>query len=608
MPGLFEELKRRNVVRVGVAYVVVAWLILQFTDLVLENIAAPDWIMQVIMMVLAIGLPLALFFAWAFEITPEGIKREKDVDRSASVTQNTGRKIQNITIVLLVMALAFSLSGRFLPDAGPAAKPLVETNRVDQSPKSIAVLPFVDMSADKSYGYFSDGLSEELLNLLAKTPELQVAARTSSFAFKGRNEDVKAIAETLNVETILEGSIRFDGDQIRVTTQLINAADGYHLWSETYDRELTSVFALQDEIAGEIIAALQIELGTSATLSRGRPTENMAAYALYLRAMERMRLGGAGFQDAVRLAGEAIELDPNFAEAYEVSAVAAWSAGGIDWTTKEALVKSKAFAEKALALKPGLLWAETILLGSDPATYDRLAEMEAQERLIAAQPSNSKAKAGIIYNLIFLGYLSEARQLAEDLTQKDPLYPAGHGYLGSVMFAQGEFKSGRREWQVAKDLGFDTYAYYEAIALFRDGETDRAIQTMMTDLRYAEQEPGSLAEIVATIRDEHPSTADIKKMLAEDPIWRDPNEHWYLYAIFGYPDELFDTLIVLGAHGQAQNEAEYPLSDLAIFRPEGFHADPRFIEIAEAYGMADVWRRRGPPDYCRPAGESWECE
>ena len=608
MSGLFEELKRRNVVRIGVAYVIVAWLILQFTDLVLENIAAPDWIMQVIMLVLAIGLFLALFFAWIYEITPEGIKLEKDVDRSASVTQSTGRKIQNITIVLLALALAFMLSEKLFLDAETDANPVAESELVDESPKSIAVLPFVDMSADKSYGYFSDGLSEELLNLLAKTPNLQVAARTSSFAFKGRNEDVKAIADTLNVETILEGSVRFDGDQIRVTTQLINAADGYHLWSETYDRELTSVFALQDEIASEIIAALQIELGTSATPSRGRPTENMAAYALYLQAMERMRLGGAGFQEAVRLGGEAIELDPDFAEAYEVSAVAAWSDAGFGWTTKEALAKSKSLAEKALALKPDLLWAETILLGSDPATYDRLAEMDAQERLIAAQPSNSKAKSGLLYNLIFLGYLSEARQIAEELTEKDPLYPSGHGYLGSAMVAQGEIESGRREWKVARDLGFQAFSYYEALALFREGEIDLAIQVMMEDLRFAEQVRGNLAEIVATIRDERPSAAVARKILAEEPNWRDPATHWYLFAIFGYIDELFDILIDLGAHGQAQNEAEAPLGDLGIFRPEGYLADPRFIEIAEAYGMADVWRRRGPPDYCRPAGESWVCE
>ena len=606
MAGLYQELMRRNVVRVGIAYVVVAWLVLQFTDLVLENMNAPDWVMQAIMLVLAIGLPIALVFAWAFELTPEGIKLEKDVDRSQSVTKQTGSKLRNMTIALLIVALAFSLGERFFSDAEPV-EAVVESIETAEAPKSIAVLPFVDMSADQSYGYFSDGLSEELLNLLAKTPELRVAARTSSFAYKGKNEDIKVIAESLNVETVLEGSVRHDGSQIRVTTQLINAADGYHLWSETYDRELTSVFALQDEIAAEIMSALKVTLGTGAEPSRGRPTENMEAYRLYLQAMERMRIGISGYQDAVRLAGQAIALDPDFAEAYEISAVAEWSDAGISQASAPALAKAKSFAERALQLKPDLLWAETILLGSDPSNYDRLAELASQERLVAAQPSNSKAKAGQIYNLLFLGYLEEAIELSEALIESDPLYSAGHGYLGSILFAQGDLAAGKREWEIAKDLGADTFSYYLSYFNFKEGESNLGVRNIVEDLKFGGLLPHGLLEIIERIQNEQISGIEVEAMLDEIPGWREPAYNWFVFALFGYNDQLFEALVELGALGQAQNDAEVALSDLGIFRPEGYYSDPRFIEIAEAYGMADAWRRRGPPDYCQPDGDSWVC-
>ena len=602
--SFFKELKRRNVFKVAIAYAVIAWLLIEMTSTIFPILQLPDWSVTLVTVLVLFGFPIAVVFAWAFELTPDGIKLEKHVDPSESVTHQTGQKLYKIIIALLAIALAFMVVDRFIFDEQPVA----DTKAKDERPKSIAVLPFVDMSPDQSYGYFSDGLSEELLNLLAKTPNLSVAARTSSFAFKGKTEDIKTIADTLKVETVLEGSVRHDGNQIRVTTQLINAADGYHLWSETYDRELTSVFALQDEIAKEIISALQVELGTGSTISRGRPTENMEAYGLYLQAMERMRIGGEGFPDAIRLAKQAIALDPNFAEAYEISAVAAWSDAGIGVTTADALAMAKSDAEKALALKPDLLWAQTILLGSDPPTYDRLAEIEAQERLIKEQPSNSKAKTGLIYNFLFLGYLSEARAAAERLIELDPLYPAGHGYMGSILYAQGDFVSAQREWNIARELGFISFAYYQGLDALIEGDDELAVELMLLDLRNRGREIGNLPRTIAVVRAEHPTADRLRTMLEADPVWNDPALYWFVFAVFGYTDELFNVLDELGAYGKAQNAAEYPLSDLSILLPDGYLADPRFIEIAEAYGMADIWRWRGPPDYCQPAGGSWICE
>ena len=208
--SFFAELQRRNVVRVGIAYVVIGWVLAQVAEFVVENFGAPDWVLKTFVVFLILGLPLALFFAWAFEITPEGVKREKDVDRSQSITTQTGRKLDFIIIGVLVVAVGFLLVDKFLVSEShhpPGEIIATET-------QSIAVLPFVNMSGDEDY--FADGLSEELLNLLAKIPGLKVAGRTSSFVFKGRNQDLREIGDALDVTKVLEGSVRRSGDRLRV--------------------------------------------------------------------------------------------------------------------------------------------------------------------------------------------------------------------------------------------------------------------------------------------------------------------------------------------------------------------------------------------------------
>jgi TolB-like protein len=249
---LFEELKRRNVFRVAIAYLAVAWLVLQVSDIVLDNIAAPDWLMKALMFFLAIGFPIAVLFAWAYEMTPEGIKREKDVDRSQSITGQTGQKLNRTIIAVLVAAVAFLLADKFvLQDATPDAA---------VTDKSVAVLPFVAMSRGEDDEYFADGLTEEILNSLTRVPELLVTARTSAFFFKGKDIPVPEIAGQLGVAHVVEGSVRRDGDRLRVTAQLIRAADGFHLWSKNYDRETADTFGVQTDIAEEISSALGVVL------------------------------------------------------------------------------------------------------------------------------------------------------------------------------------------------------------------------------------------------------------------------------------------------------------------------------------------------------------
>ena len=232
--SFFDELKRRNVFKVVIAYVVSSWLVAQVAELAADSFGAPDWVMKMFITLLALGFPFVIIFSWAFEMTPEGIKKEKDIDRSQSVTATTGQRLNHTIIGLLVLALGYFVFDKFVttPDGGQLVQATTPKSAESEQDNSIAVLPFVNMSDDSANEYFSDGLSEELLNLLAKIPELKVAARTSSFHFKGKTGDVADIGKQLKVAHVLEGSVRKSGNQVRITAQLVKTADGYHLWSE----------------------------------------------------------------------------------------------------------------------------------------------------------------------------------------------------------------------------------------------------------------------------------------------------------------------------------------------------------------------------------------
>ena len=318
--SFFKELKRRNVFRVGIAYAITSWLLIQVSDILLESIGAPSWVMQTMFVVLGAGFFIALFFAWAFELTPEGVKREADVDRSQSVTHHTGQKLNHAIIAMLVLALGYFTWDKFVTQPRDAS----ETSTASSSPDpnsvnethSIAVLPFVNMSEDSSNEYFSDGLTEELLNILAKIKRMRVAGRTSSFAFKGKDDDLRTIGAKLNVQSILEGSVRKDEkrNRVRITAQLVNVEDGYHLWSETYDRDLNDIFAIQEEIARKVATALKVTLlGEDEERIAAQPVTDLSAYDLYLRGLQQVNTHSyASLNEALVTFGQAIEQDSNY--------------------------------------------------------------------------------------------------------------------------------------------------------------------------------------------------------------------------------------------------------------------------------------------------------
>ena len=276
--SFFQELKRRNVFRASAAYAVVGWLLTEIAAMAFGTFEAPAWVMKVFVTFVILGFPLAVFFAWAFELTPDGLKRERDVNRSKSITQTTGRKLDFFIIAVLIAAVIYFAFYKTEP----------AITDVDQS---IAVLPFVNMSDDSANEYFSYGISEEILNALAKVQDLKVSGRTSSFSFKDRSDDLQTIGKALGVSYILEGSVRKAGMRVRITAQLIKAEDGFHVWSETYDRELTDIFAIQDEIALAILQQLVARLGAgNGDYQVAVARTDISAFDLYLGAKQKIYL------------------------------------------------------------------------------------------------------------------------------------------------------------------------------------------------------------------------------------------------------------------------------------------------------------------------------
>ena len=441
MGKFFEELKRRNVFRVAVAYVIASWLVLQVADIVLQGIEAPAWVMKVFMLVLALGFPFVLLFSWAYELTPEGIKKEVEVDRQQSITPHTGRKLNIITIAMLLGVLGVVVIERTMmhPEQG-APVAAVPTEKSEQS---IAVLAFEDLSAEGDQEYFANGLSEELLNVLAQVPDLKVAGRTSSFAFKGTNTNLREIGELLNVAHILEGSVRKSGNRIRVTAQLIKADDGFHLFSETYDRDLEDIFAVQDEIAAEISNALLTEIvGTEAPTVTKTDTE---AYELYLLARQRIHTRDlSNLREANAMLDRALEIDPLFAPALAQKALVMHlmsdSLGAYgDIPLAETMPVARRAVDQALALDSTLAEAHAVnglLLDNLNRPSDAIVALERAREL---NPTLSDAANWLASSYSAVGRRDDSARVLEEVVERDPTYGAAFNNLIASYTRKSEF-------------------------------------------------------------------------------------------------------------------------------------------------------------------------
>ena len=427
---LFAELKRRNVFRVAIAYAIASWVLVQIIDVISPVFEIHEWVPKLIIIILAVGLVPALVFAWAFEITPEGIKKESEVDRSGSIVHQTGRKLNYVITGFLVVAVALLLVERQLRPvviAEPEVAAEAVTIEEPRNDNSIAVLPFVNMSSDPEQEFFSDGITEQILNALASVQELKVAGRTSSFAFKGKNDDLRRIGEALGVENILEGSVRKSGTTVRITAQLVQVEDGFHLWSGTYDRELTDVFAIQDEIANEILKQLRSKLLADDVVITTAQRTSPEVYEHYLQAKQRIYTRiRQEIETAVDELDEAIQLDQQYAPTFAQRGIATMLLSEEQYGSipdDEANRRAKRYFDQSLRLDPDLAEALAGLgLYYTNGARDTEASIDALVKALSINPNLIDASNWLQIALVDAGDVAGAMKILEELVERDPLY------------------------------------------------------------------------------------------------------------------------------------------------------------------------------------------
>jgi TolB-like protein/Flp pilus assembly protein TadD len=476
MNRFFAELKRRHVYRVAIAYAVVSWLLIQIATQVLPFFEIPSWAVRFVVLLLVMGFPVALVLAWAFDLTPEGIRRAEDVPPNGYTPRWGRRKFAAITISVAILAAGvplFQLSRSkptWLPWGDIASTP---------SQKSIAVLPLLNESGDPGDEYFSDGLSEELIAALAQVKGLKVIGRSSSFRFKDKREDSKTIGEKLGVSTLLEGTVRKQGDQVRIVAELVNAADGTEVWSRTFDRELKDIFAVQAEIAEAVATSLELTvLGTQDKPAKNAATKSVEAHNAYLQGHFYFERGNLeDYRKAVGFFEQATRLDPDYALAYaERSEAWAWIGDLSNEKQKDAWAAAGGDAEKAIAVGPALAEAHAALgwvrFFIEWRFAEGLAELTRAQQLSPWNPTANDLMARVV---VYLGQFEEAEKLARQAVELDPLAYQARTSLVRILFYEGKLDEAETSARKAAELqpaAAGNHRWQVFVAIQRgDGET-----------------------------------------------------------------------------------------------------------------------------------------
>lgn len=605
MGDLFTELRRRNVFRVGAAYAVVAWLLIEISDTVFPRLGLPEWTVTFVIAVLLLGLPVALFMAWAFELTPEGVKRTQDLSAHEAAAAGRGRGLDWLIVLGLVIVITFMAAER-LPLAGrhaaeTSAATAAGTTGAQQS--SIAVLAFDNMSPDPANAYFAEGISEEILNILAGIDGLHVASRTSAFSFRGKGVPIPQIARELNVLHVLEGSVRKQGNRVRITAQLVRADTDGHLWSQTFDRDLVDIFRVQEEIAQAITGALSEVLGTR-SVSVQAATADLDAYERFLRGRalfhQRRDLGSA-----IADLGYAVDQDPEFGEAWVYLAAANFVAPGYDVTEfdQDAMFRAaQAGMERARALLPEhpmVLGLQGMIL-QDEGRPESLALLQR-----ASESSVQDSTPTMWYGLVLYvsGYVEEAVAVLEKAAEMDPRVGINHGYLGMARLALGREAAAEASLRRALELGWPAGLWVYVIELAAGGDRERAVLLLRREL--LDGEAPYHAE-VAAFMDALRNPEQAETIVPLDFSGRPPEE----WIALGRADKFLDLLLEQAADGRLYNPPGW-LRMMWLPAQEPLREDPRFFLVAESLGMVQLWEARGYPPRCQrvvsPAGDRLEC-
>lgn len=602
MNKLFAELKRRNVIRVAGVYAVVGWLLAQVSTTLEEALGLPAWFDAVIVALLLIGLPIALVLAWAFELTPEGVVRTENVPEGASITPDTGRKLDYTIVAGLVLLGAMIIWQQLshAPQVSAAAGAGVATGPTTPAPEaaSIAVLPFADLSPGGDQEYFSDGIAEEILNVLVGVKGLDIVSRTSSFQFKGRDLGIPEIAGLLKVRHVVEGSVRKSGEAIRITAQLIDASNDKHLWSNTYDRPLTAenIFAIQDEIANSIVTALSEALGLSelAAVAVGTSTHNLSAYELFLQARPLFH-ARARLDEADGLLERAIQQDPGFVKALEMRAALQTlmvEYGFSDEDMEHAERQSDEFSQRVLAIEPQSS-AALAVLGKNAATavedrrgtksYKELVEMF--DHALQIDPRNTSALNWRGLRYLMLGRMDDALADFASCRAIEPYYlPCVENYI-STLGDMGRDEESLQAWREALNIGATKIFNADLPVLARLGE----------ELAF-------------------------KLVTNDEQILGGWSRHEELYNAYRHPEldhsELIESIRSHMSANKNKEAGSFPFIVLPIGEiwehPDSvnmwdkstawYRKTDAFKSYMRDTGVFDYWREFGFPQQCRPRG------
>jgi TolB-like protein/lipoprotein NlpI len=482
--SFFTELKRRNVYKVAVAYAVISWLLIQAASILLPTFEAPSWVMKAFVVLLALGFILAVFVSWAFEATPQGLKRTGDVSREVAATLPTWSARKFAVFVTIIALLAVGLLALDILRRKPTPASATRSERAAPQ-KSIAVLPLLNESGDPKDEYFSDGLSEELIAALAQITELKVIGRSSSFRFKDRQEETKTIGEKLGVATLLEGTVRKQGERVRIVAELINAADGIELWTRTFDRELKDIFAVQQEIAAAVASSLKATLLGADHRLAANP-KSAEAHNAYLQGhyyFQRRNLDD--YRKAVDHYEEAIRLDPDYALAYAERSEAWTLIGDLTGEGKTAWPKARTDAEKAVAIAPALAEAHAALGWVRFFTEWRFAEgLDELKRAKELAPANPTANDLLARMIVYVGKPQDAEKQARQAVETDPLAFPPQNNLGRILWYEGKLDEADAAARKAAELQPNSASSrrWQVLVAIKRGDSETA-------LREAQLEP-----------------------------------------------------------------------------------------------------------------------
>jgi TolB-like protein/Tfp pilus assembly protein PilF len=578
--GFWRELKRRNVLRAAVLYAGAMWLLAQVITQLGPVLNAPAWIARAFLIAVAVGFPFWIAFAWFYEWTPQGLKRESEIAADNSIARSTGRKLEKWIIAVLSVAVVLLLADKLVlrKDAGTALD------------KSVAVLPLVNESGDPQQDYFSDGLSEELISAIAQVHAIKVIGRNSSFRFRGRQQDDTAsIGAKLGVTTLLEGTVRKQGNQVRIVASLIKASDGRELWSQTYDRQLKDVFAVQSDIATAVAGALKITLlGQTIEATDKPPSGNLDAYDALLQGRKYAeRRNRADYFKAVDYYQQAIKLDPDYAVAYARLAIAQqwfndWIAGADERRTASA--QARANALKAIELAPQSALALGALgINQAWSDFDYPSAQASLKKAVALDPSNAETLYQLADVTACLGRLDEAVAMMRKVLTKEPLNASFHFYTGQFLLAAGKPDAAETELSRAIALQPDAAVYhaYLAIALLQRGQSDHALRAASD-----EPDPSNRRWALSTIHFARGETAQgqalLDDMIRLDASWG-PSSIAMVYASIGSKDKAF---AMLDHALDIRDPGVATIYELPYLIPK-LRGDPRLSVLLKKLGLPD---------------------